>query len=95
MINLKVMARMLSRLGVTFVKTFLNGSSAMEYIKEVEDCEMLPNLILTDLEMPILNGFELIKLIGDCSKYKEPPTFVACTGMSTRSFFAFCLPEKY
>jgi YesN/AraC family two-component response regulator len=71
---------MLSRLGISFIKTFLNGSAAIEYINSVEDFKTLPNLILTDLEMPFISGFELIKLIGECSAYKEPPIFVACTG---------------
>ena len=50
-INLKVLQRMLARIGVK-TKAVNSASRALDYLKSVEDTSELPNLILTDFNMP-------------------------------------------
>jgi len=57
-INLKVLVRMLKRIGVSQVDTALNGAEALERLMESD--KKLPNLILSDLQMPIMDGYQLM-----------------------------------
>lgn len=60
LINLKVLERMISRLGVKHLKRFDNGFDALHYIQE--DCprDELPNLIFSDIQMPEMDGYEFM-----------------------------------
>lgn len=81
MINLKVLQRMLVRLGVQDIKIFNNGSKALDYLQSVNDVAALPNLILSDLQMPKMDGYSLIAQLREMAKYETPPLVMACTGM--------------
>ncbi|HEY0652218.1 MAG TPA: response regulator [Chryseosolibacter sp.] len=45
----------------TEVHTALNGREALDYLRaRIEKGYPLPNIIIVDLEMPVMNGFEFI-----------------------------------
>ena len=67
------------------MEVFNDGARALEYLQGIEDAGSLPNLILTDLHMPGLDGFSLIGHLREMSKYDDPPVVMACTG-KTLSF---------
>lgn len=51
--NLEVVAETLEYRGA-YVKTALNGKDALDVLEDFK-----PNLILTDLSMPVMNGWEM------------------------------------
>ena len=83
MINLKVLERMLCRLGVKSVLTFNDASKALDYLNDANDPSMLPNLILSDLQMPIMSGFQFMGHLRELSSFDAPPTVMACSGKCT------------
>lgn len=40
---------------------FTNGHEAIEYIRKCEDASILPDLILLDVNMPIMNGWQFLE----------------------------------
>lgn len=52
MTNIKVLERKLVRIGVHEVTTCSDGSKALEYIESIQQLHDLPNLLLSDLNMP-------------------------------------------
>lgn len=58
------------------VKGCLNGQLALDYLGEITDVAKLPNLIVTDLMMPIMDGFSLLKVLKSSEVYKPIPVVV-------------------
>lgn len=56
-----------------------NGKNALQYLEEVEDDEFLPNLIVLDLNMPILNGTQTLVQIKQTPRYKNIPVIIFST----------------
>jgi CheY-like chemotaxis protein len=55
--------------GIEVVSTFfVNGSDAIDYIKKNTGEEILPDLILLDVNMPIMNGWQFLEEFGKISK---------------------------
>lgn len=79
-INLKVLQRMLKRLGLHKVTLFSDSRKALDYLKAMEDVNLLPDLILSDLNMPHMDGLTLVSHVRDMSKFLVRPTIMACTG---------------
>jgi len=51
------------------VKTFINGKEALEYIENsFKESLNLPDVILLDINMPVMNGWEFLDLINPLSK---------------------------
>ncbi len=64
--NRKILHEILLHFNVTIqLRSFENGKQLFDALKSTEK---LPNLIITDIDMPVMNGFELIAAI---KKHKE------------------------
>jgi CheY-like chemotaxis protein len=79
-INLKVLQRMLQRLGVSEVVAMNDASEAVEVLLAENNPNRLPNLILSDLQMPGMDGFGFIAHLREITHFREPPIVMACTG---------------
>jgi len=55
--------------GIDVASTFfINGQDAIEHIKNNTGEEILPDLILLDVNMPIMNGWQFLEEFGKISK---------------------------
>ena len=77
MINLKVLSRMLKRIGVEHIETACNGLVALNYLLS-STTQHWPNLLLVDLQMPVMDGFELMANLRD-RDLQANPLIVACS----------------
>jgi response regulator of citrate/malate metabolism len=61
--------RLIKKLNVTRqVKITINGEEGIQYIRtQCEKDELCPELILLDINMPVMNGFEFIRTFGHLS----------------------------
>lgn len=57
--------------------TAYNGIEALDILKEHPD--MLPDIILLDLNMPKMNGIEFLKVIKADDRYKDINVFIMTT----------------
>ncbi len=71
--------RLLNRMGITEqIRVFTNGKQAIEYLQimgqgsntQTDEKSFMPDLILLDINMPVLDGFEFLEM------YEELPTEV-------------------
>lgn len=61
--------------GIDVASTFfLNGHDAIEYIKINKVEETLPDLILLDVNMPIMNGWQFLEEFNKLSDLPKRPT---------------------
>jgi two-component system cell cycle response regulator DivK len=67
--------------------TILAGSG-VEALKKLED--YLPNVILTDMRMPAMNGIELVQILKGHPVYRNIP-ILAVSGASSRQVRQQCL----
>eukprot|EP01017_Pseudomicrothorax_dubius_P026755 TRINITY_DN3014_c0_g1_i3.p1 TRINITY_DN3014_c0_g1~~TRINITY_DN3014_c0_g1_i3.p1 ORF type:complete len:101 (-),score=20.14 TRINITY_DN3014_c0_g1_i3:6-308(-) len=95
-----VIARLLSRMGINFTKSY-NGAEALSYINQPdlhqltrctkENCTYF-NMIITDLEMPIMNGIQLTK---EARKIEGPVSYTHLRAHETgRNLVCRLLLEK-
>ena len=56
-----------------------NGRTALAYLKEAALNDKLPNLVVLDINMPILNGIEVIALIKKEAGLHQVPLVVFST----------------
>ena len=54
-----------------------NGAEAVEHLKQ--NVEQIPNLIVLDLNMPIMNGKEVLQWLRENDPYKKIPVMVFTT----------------
>lgn len=64
----------------TVVSTFNNGKFLMEYL--LDDNSILPQIIFLDLNMPIMNGIECLKLIKQNDRLKDIAIAIYSTSSS-------------
>jgi two-component system chemotaxis response regulator CheV len=69
-----------TKLGANY-EIYENGQLLIDRIKEVEPEDI--GMIITDLEMPIKNGYQVIKYVKDSKKYKDIP-ILSLTSMTNR-----------
>ena len=80
---LKTLAFKLTKEGHTLVSS-KNGFDAIEYLKENE-----PDLILTDIMMPFINGLEIISFVRNEKKSKVPIIVMSSAGVEKTVLEAF------
>ena len=75
----KMIDEALERAGFTNVKNFNNGQEAWDYLDSIKgdsDLYEKVNLIITDIEMPKMNGHRLTKLVKDDPRLKCLPVVI-------------------
>ena len=69
----------LERAGFTNIMNFNNGQEAWDYLLSIRDDSDLyekVNLVITDIEMPEMDGHRLTKLIKDDPRLKKLPVVI-------------------
>lgn len=69
----------LERAGFTQIKNFNNGQEAWDYLCQIrEDSDLYEkvNLIITDIEMPKMDGHRLTKLVKEDERLKQIPVII-------------------
>ena len=69
----------LERAGFTNIKNFNNGQEAWDYLKAIhQDSDLYDkvNLVVTDIEMPVMDGHRLTKLVKDDPRLKNIPVVI-------------------
>ncbi len=69
----------LERAGFVNVKNFSNGQEAWDYLSSIKnDADLYDkvNLIITDIEMPEMDGHRLTKLVKDDARLKKLPVVI-------------------
>lgn len=75
----KMIQAALTRAGYENVKIFPNGRElweALENLRDVEDLDSHVALIITDLEMPEMDGHRLTKLIKHATRFRDIPVVI-------------------
>jgi DNA-binding response OmpR family regulator/anti-sigma regulatory factor (Ser/Thr protein kinase) len=53
-----------------------NGEEALNYLNAIEEETQLPNLIISDIMMPIIDGYQLSTILKQAIKYQNIPIIV-------------------
>lgn len=69
----------LCRAGYTNIKNFNNGKEAWDYLRQIKDdpdFDEKASLMITDIEMPEMDGHRLTKLVKEDEKMKKMPVII-------------------
>lgn len=83
--------------GFTQLKYFSDGKKCLDYLQECAD-EELPNTVLTDLNMPLISGYDIIKKIKSnqrllhinvmvCSTSNAQTSIDECLQLGAKDYF--------
>lgn len=61
------------------VAYFENGEKALAYLENIRDLSNLPRLIVLDLNMPILNGTQALRILKRDARFKHIPIIILST----------------
>ncbi len=59
-----------------------NGREALDYLQNIPRGEKLPCLIILDMNMPVLNGRETLRILKDDERLRNVPVVVFTTSNS-------------
>jgi CheY-like chemotaxis protein len=68
-------------LGYKSVRFYPNALSIITYLNSIDD-EYLPALLVTDFNLPAVNGFQLVQFLKNHSRLSSIPIVVLTTSMS-------------
>jgi len=72
MLTRKIVVKYLEPLGYSLFQAANGG----EVIKSLQTEQPLPDLILMDWNMPVLDGFQVLQMLGKDSRYREIPVIM-------------------
>ena len=71
-------------IGVKEVQGVHSMLKTIEFLQSIDDLNDLPKIIITDLNMPGQNGYELLKFLKNNTRYKHIPVIVFSTSISCK-----------
>jgi CheY-like chemotaxis protein len=69
----------LEKAGVEPILALSSAQGVFAYLQGVELTENLPKLIISDLNMPGINGYELLQALRSMSRYQHIPEVICST----------------
>ena len=66
-------------LGISNFQVVSSAQAAFAFLQSIEEQENLPRLIITDLNMPGISGYELLQSLKTMQRYKHIPVIVYST----------------
>ena len=72
MLTRKIVVKYLEPLGYSMIQA-ANGGEVIEFLQSEQS---LPDLILMDWNMPVLDGFQVLQMVGKDSRYREIPVIM-------------------
>lgn len=66
------------------VKTFPNGAELLSYIRRLSPLDIQPCLVILDINMPLLNGLQTLKLIREQTGFESMPIVLFTTFVSAQ-----------
>lgn len=61
------------------VVTFPDGSQALSYLRNLSDADPLPCLIILDINMPVINGKDVLVRLRQVERFEEVPVVLFTT----------------
>jgi CheY-like chemotaxis protein len=61
----------------------LDGLRALVLLKDASDNNILPNLVVLDISMPVMDGRELLAILKSEEKLKDLPVVIVTTSSNT------------
>ena len=72
MLTRKIVVKYLEPLGYSMIQA-ANGGEVIEFLQSEQS---LPDLILMDWNMPVLDGFQVLQMLGKDNRYREIPVIM-------------------
>ena len=70
-LNLKMLTIMCTKLGITQIHTAENGKKALDLLRS----DAKPNIVMTDIQMPVMDGMELVAQIRKDANLAKLPVY--------------------
>lgn len=76
-VDIMTVKRAVKEVGIdNSIHTAQNGELALEYL---EEAELMPSIILLDINMPRMNGLEFLEVIKSDKRFKRIPVIILTT----------------
>jgi CheY-like chemotaxis protein len=78
-----IMEEAFNELGLPQVVGFVeNGEKVITFLDDISDSKSLPSLIVLDLNMPLLNGTETLRILKNNDRYSDIPVMIFSTSVN-------------
>jgi len=65
-----------------------DGRAAVEYFESLTDCDAFPGIVLLDINLPKMNGQEVLLFIKNNEKFKHIPVIILTTSSAEKDILA-------
>jgi CheY-like chemotaxis protein len=74
-----ILTETFQQIGVERIYGVATAEAAIVFLQEIADDRDLPKLIITDLNMPGISGYELLRALKEMHRYQHIPVIVCST----------------
>ena len=82
--DIEILRSAFHEIGAREIQGVLSMPQALDHLQSIEDINDLPKLIITDLNMPGQNGYELLRFLKASPRYRHIPVIVCSTSVSCK-----------